>query len=89
MTNIISMLDCIAPGRDRHSPHINRCPACFCIPAIDHAFYGKVVIYCDNDSCDTLGDGYPQALGKTLAEAAQNWNALGDELEWAGAGGLR
>lgn len=59
------------------SPALCGCPDCGKSPAIDPSFYGQVCIFCDNDSCSQKsGDGWPQAMGKTLAVAAAKWNSL-------------
>lgn len=60
-------------------PFLCGCPACGCTPKIDPSFYGKVCVYCDNDSCKGAGDGWPQAMGDTLTLAAAKWNALVSE----------
>ena len=51
------------------------CPACGALPKIDWHFSGLVCIYCDQDDCQGLGDGWPQASAETYAEAAKKWNS--------------
>lgn len=61
-------------------PFLGWCPACGSTPKIDPSFYGKVCVYCDKDDCKGAGDGWPQAMGDTLALAAAKWNGQVEEL---------
>lgn len=84
MADAMNMLDTIRIGAQETiaaEPFLCGCSACGCTPKIDPSFYGKVCIYCDNDSCPQVdGDGWPQAMGDTLALAAAKWNAQVEEL---------
>ena len=60
-------------------PMLRGCPACGFEPAVDMAFHGRVVVYCDFDGCEGLGDGWPQKTSDTLAEAAAKWNSMGED----------
>ena len=61
-------------------PLLRGCPDCGTAPKIDPSFYGNVCIYCDNDDCPCINnDGWPQATGSSMDEAATRWNALGTE----------
>lgn len=72
----ISMVDVINAGaRPSRHPHPKPCPGCGMHPDIDRAFYGRVVVYCDNDSCAGIGDRWHQVMGDTVAEAVEKWNA--------------
>ena len=70
--------------------NLKPCPCCNIQPAIDPAFHGKVCVYCDNDDCSqSHGDGWPHALGDTLAQAVEKWNALPTDHEIAGSGVIK
>lgn len=58
------------------------CPDCGTTPKTNPSFHGNVVLYCDNDNCPCINnDGWPQATGASMTEAATKWNALGTEIE--------
>ncbi len=77
MSNVISILDAIAPNRQRFSAHLCDCPECGSKPSVDYNFHGKVCIFCDDDNCfHKMGRDTPQAMGATLAEAARKWNDM-------------
>ncbi len=62
-------------------PQINSCACCGKTPAMEPEFYNQVVIYCDNDDCDQLGEA--QAMGHSVAEAAAKWNTRQPKREAA------
>lgn len=73
-------------------PSLCPCPGCGAPPAIDPSFFDEVCIFCDNDLCEGVGDGWAQAMGVTLEEAAEKWNAVGTELPYynpTGPGGVK
>lgn len=66
------------------APVLCPCPGCGASPEIDPSFFGEVCIYCDNDLCEGIGDGWVQAMGVTLEKAAAKWNGLSEELPGSG-----
>lgn len=80
MENMVRVIQRGARETVAAQPHLLGCPDCGEPPAVDPSFYGQVCIYCDNDFCSQQnGDGWPQVMAPTLAEAAKKWNSLGEK----------
>lgn len=63
-------------------PHIRACSCCGKIPALEpRDFNGTsyTMIHCDSEACEVLEDGPHYAIGHTVREAADKWNALSVE----------